>query len=207
MSNTQEFTNGINLYAYCLNNPVNDKDVNGRFGFLIALLIGAAIGAVVGAASYSASVLIRGIFTNEWSWSWGDFLGSILGGALGGAISVIPWAGFLAGAFVSGFSTTVISDALNASFSGKDFNIRDSIFNAILAGGVSMITAGIMKGFGSYFPKLFGRGSYSQISKQIYTKFFRNQISSITAKTFRKMTYLELYLSILSPFTVLFKEN
>ena len=194
-----------------MNNPVNDKDVNGRFGFLIALLIGAVIGAVVGAVSYSASVVVKAIFTGEWSWSWGDFLGSILGGAIGGMVAAIPIPGvsFYLGAFVSGFSTTMISDALNANFSGNeyDYDIRSSALNAAWSGIISIITAGVMKGMGANFSKLYGRGSYNQVSEQIYTKLFRNQISGMSTKTLGKMTLLELYLSILSPFTVLFEEN
>ena len=67
---TQIALNGLNLYAYCLNNPVNETHENGYFlSFLIGLIIAAAIGAAVGAVSYTASVVINGITTGEWEWN------------------------------------------------------------------------------------------------------------------------------------------
>ena len=33
MDTTKDFANGINLYVYCLNNPVNDYDINGNLSW------------------------------------------------------------------------------------------------------------------------------------------------------------------------------
>lgn len=77
--------NGLNLYAYCGNDPVNRFDPTGHafISVLVGLGIAALIGAGIGAASYTAGQLITGDF----EWSWGGFIGSTVGGAIGGAIT------------------------------------------------------------------------------------------------------------------------
>ena len=120
LSQSQVDLNGLNLYAYCFNNPVNDYDELGFWswkrllkavlviavvvvavvvvaavtaatgGSGTAVLIGAAVGAASGALSYSGQVLYQGITTGDWSWSWSNFLGATIGGTFGGMISIIP---------------------------------------------------------------------------------------------------------------------
>ena len=82
-----ESIHGLNLYAYCNNNPVMFADPSGHFAiipFLIGLGISTLIGAIVGGVSYAASEVLSYAITGEWSWSWSSFVGSVLGGAIGG---------------------------------------------------------------------------------------------------------------------------
>ena len=48
-----ETVNGLNLYAYCLDNPVMNVDPNGTFGILAGILIGLAIGAFAVATGFA----------------------------------------------------------------------------------------------------------------------------------------------------------
>ena len=79
-----ETINGLNLYAYCGNNPVMRIDPNGTFFwfFFAAIMIGAAIGGTLnGISAY-----------NDGQRGWGLFGaiagGAIMGGAMGGILAL-----------------------------------------------------------------------------------------------------------------------
>ena len=60
--------NGLNLFAYCGNNPVMHTDPTGNFvliSFLIGLGIAAGIGAGIGAVSYIGSEVVSWAITGE----------------------------------------------------------------------------------------------------------------------------------------------
>ena len=186
--------NGVNLYAYCLNNPVNEVDENGYFlSFLIGMLIGALIGTVIGAASYGISYLYKGITTGNWEFNTAEFLGSALGGMIGGMFSIIPGVGSYISAFATGLVTNVLTDAFSSVMYGTEFNLGTSLLNGAKAGILSMVFVGVMNTQYAIKGLTFGRGSWSAVSKQIYTKFRRNLIIRIRGKTFGKMLGLSFY--------------
>ena len=75
------YINGLNLYAYCLNNPIKHIDPNGNFVITIGSLITAAIiGAVVGGA-------IGGVYGGVTAASTGqNIFAGVMIGILGGLI-------------------------------------------------------------------------------------------------------------------------
>lgn len=198
--------NGLNLFAYCGDNPVMYTDPNGNFAlisFLIGLGIAAGIGAGIGAISYVATEAISYAITGEWNWSWGMFAGSIFGGAIGGALSfAFPILGTVGSAFINGFVSNAIGMGLQNVWEGANHSLEGIIVESIINGGLSALTSGItskvkISGF-------TGRGSISQVSRQIYTKFYNGQIRHISARTFGKLVAYEAGYSVLNVFINIF---
>ncbi len=198
--------NGLNLFAYCGDNPVMYTDPNSNFAvisFLIGLGIAAGIGAGIGAISYVATEAISYAITGEWNWSWGMFAGSIFGGAIGGALSfAFPILGTVGSAFINGFVSNAIGMGLQNVWEGANHSLEGIIVESIINGGLSALTSGItskvkISGF-------TGRGSISQVSRQIYTKFYNGQIRHISARTFGKLVAYEAGYSVLNVFINIF---
>ena len=84
-----EHLTGLNLYAYCNNNPVMYSDPSGCLVFTTALLIaigiGAGIGALTGAAVNGATYAMEHAGTD--SFSWQGFGATVAGGAVSGLIT------------------------------------------------------------------------------------------------------------------------
>ncbi len=101
--------NGLNLYAYCGNNPIANIDPNGNF-FITFLLVSIGIGAAVGGT-------IAGVTAyNNGARGW-DLVGSIAGGAiLGGGMGAIMAIGGAAGLASIGAGLTGFSLSAGAAF-------------------------------------------------------------------------------------------
>ena len=89
-----ESINGLNLYAYCGNNPVMrvDPDGNAFVSILIAMAIGFGIGAAVG-GGIEVGKQIKSNGWNPSNWDWCQIGLSALGGGVAGAISALPISG------------------------------------------------------------------------------------------------------------------
>lgn len=160
--------NGLNLYAYCNNDPVNLCDPSGHSAtasFLIGMGIAALAGALVGACSYAISEEVSYALTGEFSWSWSQFAGCILGGAIGGVVSYIfSGLNIMVSAGITGVASTSIGMALQNRFEGTDYSLAQITVISILNGLISASIAGLsdsikikMKGLNS------GRNSYAAI--------------------------------------------
>ena len=87
----QDYIIGFNLFAYCINNPVNMADTTGNLPFLVVTaVVGAVAGAVVG------GVIAAKNGKNVWA---GIGIGAVAGGLIGAGV------GALAGVIFAGSAT------------------------------------------------------------------------------------------------------
>ena len=198
-----ESINGLNLYCYCMNDPVNYADPSGH-SVILAMLLGAGIGLVVGLGSQLASDVISNVVTNgfdfsEWEMSsWQTYVGAGLGGAIGGALT--PFLGPVATGFITGASSTVISMGLSNITGASNYSLGEIFATSLLIGSVSGITAGILDNV--KIPDVnSGRGSLTAVSKQINTKLVNGSIKNVSIKTIGKMAALNAIYS--APFTAI----
>ena len=168
--------------------------------FLIGLGIAAGIGAVVGAASYVVSEVISYAITGTWSWSWGMFLGSIIGSAVGGALSfAFPVLGIIGSAVMTGGISTALGMVFENTFNEADHSFGEILYSSFLSAAISGVFAGITKSV--RIPGFTGRGSISQVARQISTKFYNGSIGHIRIKTLGKIFLYESAYSIFSTIT------
>ena len=197
-----ESIHGLNLYAYCNNNPVMFADPSGH-SVILAMLIGAGIGLVIGLGSQLASDIISNVVANgfdlsEWKMSsWQTYVGVELGGVIGGALT--PFLGPVVTGFITGASSTAISMGLSNVTGVSNYSLGEIICTSLLIGAVSSITTGILdnvkiSGVNS------GRGSLTAVSKQINTKLVNGSIKNVSIKTIGKMATLNAIYS--APFTI-----
>ena len=137
-----ESVSGLNLYCYCINDPINKYDPSGHF-VISAIIIGAGIGFLT---SYISDVISE--MQDGFDWSdfntfednWLKYVGATLGGAIGG--------------LGAGLATTILANGVGnmveAAFSGDISNFGDAMIQFALGGvlgglgyGASKYVAGI----------------------------------------------------------------
>ena len=161
-----EHVNGLNLYAYCGNNPVMRVDENGHAWWhwllgtvavvalvavvvasaivtggasLVAMGVGFAIGATASVVSQGVTSVINGngFFDNI---NIGTVLiGGLAGAAFAGA-AFVPGLGGLAGAFGIGLAANVATSSIEQK------SIGEILFNGLVGG----LAAGLAFGFGQF---------------------------------------------------------
>ena len=137
-----ESINGLNLYAYCGNNPIMYSDPNGHLAISIGLLmlIGFVVGAAIGAGSSAIGQFVGNGFTFE-GFNWGQFaLDTFLGG-VSGMLSMSPLgvSAMVAANAAIGFVGAVGGHLMN----GSDFTHYSTWLDIALSTGLGALAGRI----------------------------------------------------------------
>jgi hypothetical protein len=148
-----DYTQGLNRYTYCMNNPLCYVDEDGELWFIIG---GALIGAYLGASMRSKSFNPK-----HWTKDW--WKGALIGGATGAATGGLVGTMWGAGATIS------------LGVSGSSFYVPLVTFTpgTALAGGVTTVTIGgglgLWSGITMPLGKNNGEGGNAVNSSNTYT--------------------------------------
>lgn len=206
-----ETINGLNLYAYCGNNPVMRVDENGNAwwqSLLSALAIIVVVAAVVavtvvtgGAGTLIGAAVIGGtiaagadalgqvIFDNKTltSLDWGSVGISFASGFIGG---LIPGSGALS-IVGSALASSFTENFLLAIAGKRAFSIGNIIFDTVLSIGIDYALKGIAKGAKKELSKMLEEGpNYSTWQGNLRKKGFnytREEVYEMMRKTAKKI--------------------
>ena len=177
-----ESVNGLNLYAYCNNDPVNYADPSGHFMISTAVLIGAIIGAVVGAgvgfgiAVYNDYKDDGEIFNG--SVAWYDYLGAtLLGGAIGAVVGGAI--GYGVGYFAGGtYSNGLVAKSVTKGV--KSFMSNSNNINHVLGNTKHNLFGYTEKSMMKLMKKTLSKGTYEA---------YKTVDSMVLASTNSQVTY------------------
>ncbi|MBQ7190406.1 MAG: RHS repeat-associated core domain-containing protein, partial [Kiritimatiellae bacterium] len=167
---------GLNLYAFCGGNPIQQIDITGEWAFWDDLVfIGG--GAILGIAGRIAG----DILSLELS-GWEDYVGAAIGGAVSAEILLYTENPMLAGS--AGATAGNLMSQTMRKLSGKqcEFDSNSLLFDT----GVGTAIGAFFKGR----PKIgvnAGRGSDLQVYRMMQTRLRKQQVQSVGTETARKM--------------------
>ncbi len=182
-----ESINGLNLYAYCGNNPVMNVDPSGRFLFTLFSIIG-TICSIVCATAVSAAVagVVGGITEVV---NGGNFWNGFVGGAISGAISAIGMAlglasgGLLGVVFAAafGFAGGVLGSYVQQGMSKGWDNINkdEMFFSGAISGFLNVISFGITNCIAKGVDAVIGKNFFEKVVSAASFNGYLNIIGGI----------------------------
>ena len=172
-----ETPNGLNLYAYCNNDPVNYSDPSGNSAILSAVIIGALIG---GATSFAFALGAELIHENwnldpeDW---WQIGVSTVIGAVEGALLILYPGSSMIILASASALDT-----AIYEAIDGSDFGTIaiKSLFSFILGAAAGADSSDFIKTRNSLI-EMFDAKNISKSTK------IRPKLRKIGEKTYRKI--------------------
>ena len=176
-----ESINGINLYAYALNNPVQYCDPSGHFW--LGTLIGAAVGAIGGFIGQIVSDAVTSLENGKITISnWQTYTGAVVGGAAAGAVLAMTGNVNLSNTVLGAVTTFVGQGLEKLTIAGYNKSWQEIALNSVADGLISGALGRIkgLKGVSS------GRNSFSAVYKSGLTKLRNSTARRMSVKVLSK---------------------
>ena len=208
----KDHINGLNLYAYCFNNWVNDTDPEGEWSWdkfwktLAVVVVAVAVVAVVAAATIAtggaaliavatfavvntASQLVSDVInfaaTGEWNSGWEEYVGAFVGGMVGGVVFVAS--GFNLGYTFAAMSGTqaLFTDLLTNATGRTDYSVAEILGHTALSAGIGFIGGRVFGG--TKVPGVTkGRNSMMAVWKSGLTKLKNGTAITMSTNVMKK---------------------
>ena len=171
--------NGLNLYVYCYNDPVNYADPSGHLAFWLAA------GLVIGAIGLIGGGIYTGIKSSQAGNTGWDLVSDIaFGAAIGGIVGFVT--GALVGAGVSGLLTGSFLSSVEAVKAGATLTYQMFRAGGVLAAGYMMLD-NLSNAFFNHLHVFWSGGDVAKNQAMSYA----NQNGGITLEMTRLGKYLE----------------
>ncbi|MBR5320734.1 MAG: hypothetical protein IKU41_02715, partial [Clostridia bacterium] len=183
---------GVNLFAYCYNNPVNYLDTNGKS--ITAILIGVSIGALVGGlAGYALSRILKVPKENRWKYVLGGAaIGALIGGCIGYAVGAAGSSGIVlwSGGGVKGAGAHAANFAAKNGLRTLEMTTKGKLLSHLNSAAIKVL--GKSKGY-KFMKPLWNAASRqfvrSASGKQVYVNVFISVSQFSEASVFAQIEY------------------
>ncbi|MGN1295969.1 MAG: hypothetical protein ACI4U5_06120, partial [Bacilli bacterium] len=169
--------NGLNLYCYCGNDPINRWDPSGHSVILIGMLVGFGVGALIG----GGFEIGKQIYDNGWNfkdWDLKQIGLSALGGAIAGAISAIPIPGSGLLSYLGSFAIGGTASVMGGLISGSVDNWQTAAIAFGIGGFANMVARGVT----NLINKGITANAQKQLSNSIYADVKLSDLVGIDVK-------------------------